>query len=64
MQSDWLFIGLFLLIVALFPGAPILIAGLIGPHKPSVPKAQTMSVVSKRLVKPGFNFGCSTIYLP
>ena len=41
MQSDWLFIGLFLLIVALFPGALMLIAGLIGPHKPSVPKTQT-----------------------
>jgi NADH-quinone oxidoreductase subunit A len=41
MQSDWLFIGLFLLIVALFPGAPILIAGLIGPHKSNSAKSQT-----------------------
>ena len=41
MQSDWLFIGLFLLIVALFPGAPIILAGLIGPHRPSTPKSQT-----------------------
>jgi NADH:ubiquinone oxidoreductase subunit 3 (subunit A) len=41
MQSDWLFIGLFLLIVALFPGAPILIAGLISPHKSNTTKSQT-----------------------
>jgi len=41
MQSDWIFIGLFVLIVALFPGAPIFLAGLISPHKPSTPKAQT-----------------------
>jgi NADH-quinone oxidoreductase subunit A len=41
MQSDWIFIGLFLLIVALFPGAPIFLAGLIAPHKSSVPKSQT-----------------------
>jgi NADH-quinone oxidoreductase subunit A len=41
MQSDWLFIGLFLLIVAIFPGAPILIAGLIAPRKPSPQKQET-----------------------
>ena len=41
MQSDWLFIGLFLLIVALFPGAPIFLAGLIAPRKPSAPKSST-----------------------
>ncbi len=41
MQSDWIFIGLFLLIVALFPGAPIFLAGLIAPHKPSASKSQT-----------------------
>ncbi len=41
MQSDWLFIGLFLLIVALFPGAPIFLAGLIGPHKSNTAKIQT-----------------------
>jgi NADH-quinone oxidoreductase subunit A len=39
MQSDWLFIGLFLLIVALFPGAPIFLAGLIAPHKQSPSKS-------------------------
>jgi NADH-quinone oxidoreductase subunit A len=41
MQSDWLFIGLFLLIVAIFPGAPILIAGLIAPRKSSPQKKET-----------------------
>lgn len=40
MQSDWIFIGLFLLIVALFPGAPIFLAGLIAPRKPSATKSQ------------------------
>jgi NADH-quinone oxidoreductase subunit A len=40
MQSDWLFIGLFLLIVALFPGAPIILAGLISPHRHSPLKSQ------------------------
>lgn len=37
MLNDWLFIGLFLLIVALFPGAPIILAGLLAPkrHTPS-----------------------------
>ncbi len=41
MSSDWLYIGLFLLIVALFPGAPILIAGLLAPRKPNPLKSQT-----------------------
>ncbi len=41
MQSDWIFIGLFLLIVALFPGAPIILAGLIAPRKSSKTKSQT-----------------------
>jgi len=41
MQSDWIFIGLFVLIVALFPGAPIFLAGLIAPRKPSKAKSQT-----------------------
>jgi NADH-quinone oxidoreductase subunit A len=35
MQSDWLFIALFILIVAAFPGVPILLAGIIGPHRPN-----------------------------
>ncbi len=41
MQTDWLFIGLFLLIVGIFPGAPILIAGWLAPRKPSPAKSQT-----------------------
>lgn len=40
MLNDWLFIGLFFLIVAIFPGAPILIAGLLNPKKPNVIKSQ------------------------
>ncbi|MBN2148362.1 MAG: NADH-quinone oxidoreductase subunit A [Anaerolineales bacterium] len=35
MLNDWLFIGLFLLIVALFPGAPIILAALINPKRPN-----------------------------
>ena len=41
MSSDWLYIGLFLLIVAIFPGAPILIAGWLAPRKPNPLKSQT-----------------------
>jgi NADH-quinone oxidoreductase subunit A len=41
MLSDWLFIGLFLLIVALFPGVPILFAGLIAPKKSNPVKRTT-----------------------
>ena len=41
MSSDWLYIGLFLLIVGLFPGAPILIAGWLAPRKPNPLKSQT-----------------------
>ena len=41
MLNEWLFIGLFLLIVAVFPGVPILLAGLIGPKKSSPQKAET-----------------------
>jgi len=40
MSSDWLYIGLFLLIVAIFPGAPILIAGWLAPRKPNPLKSQ------------------------
>ena len=35
MPGDWLYIGLFLLIVAIFPGAPILIAAFLAPPKTS-----------------------------
>jgi NADH-quinone oxidoreductase subunit A len=41
MPSDWIYIGLFLLIVAIFPGAPILIAGFLAPHKSHPLKTQT-----------------------
>jgi NADH-quinone oxidoreductase subunit A len=41
MSSDWLYIGLFLLIVAIFPGVPILIAGWLAPRKPNPLKSQT-----------------------
>jgi NADH-quinone oxidoreductase subunit A len=41
MSSDWLYIGLFLLIVAIFPGAPILISGWLAPRKPNPIKSQT-----------------------
>jgi NADH-quinone oxidoreductase subunit A len=41
MSSDWLYIGLFLLIVAIFPGAPIIIAGWLAPRKPNPLKSQT-----------------------
>ena len=41
MSSDWLYIGLFLFIVAIFPGAPILIAGWLAPRKPNPLKSQT-----------------------
>jgi NADH-quinone oxidoreductase subunit A len=41
MLNDWWFIGLFLLIVAIFPGAPILIASFLAPRKPNPIKSQT-----------------------
>jgi NADH-quinone oxidoreductase subunit A len=41
MLNEWLFIGLFILIVAIFPGVPILLAGLIGPKKSSPQKEET-----------------------
>ncbi len=40
MSSNWLYIGLFLLIVAIFPGVPILIAGWLAPRKPNPLKSQ------------------------
>src|SRR3970040_707102 len=39
MLNDWTFIGLFLLIAAIFPAAPIILLGLIlGPKKPNPDK--------------------------
>jgi NADH-quinone oxidoreductase subunit A len=40
MSVDWLYLGLFVLIVAVFPGVPILIAGWLAPHKPNPIKSQ------------------------
>lgn len=40
MTSEWIYIGIFLLIVGIFPGAPILIAYFLAPHKPSTIKSQ------------------------
>jgi NADH-quinone oxidoreductase subunit A len=41
MLDQWLFIGLFVLIVAVFPGVPILLAGILAPHKSSREKSET-----------------------
>lgn len=40
MSDSWLFIGVFLLIAAVFPGVPILFAWLIGPKKPNSIKSE------------------------
>jgi NADH-quinone oxidoreductase subunit A len=40
MLSNWLFIGIFLLIVGIFPGAPIFIAYFLAPRKPNPLKSQ------------------------
>jgi NADH-quinone oxidoreductase subunit A len=41
MSVNWLYLGLFVLIVAVFPGVPILIAGWLAPRKPNPIKSQT-----------------------
>jgi NADH:ubiquinone oxidoreductase subunit 3 (subunit A) len=41
MPHNWIYIGLFLLIVAIFPGAPILMAALLSPRKPNALKNET-----------------------
>jgi len=41
MQDDWLFIGVFLLLAAVFPAVPILIARFITPKKNNPLKNQT-----------------------
>jgi NADH-quinone oxidoreductase subunit A len=40
MQSDWLFIGVFLLLAPVFPALALLIPRLIAPRKPSPLKSQ------------------------
>ncbi len=34
-MDNWLFVGIFVLIAAVFPGAPILMAKFLGPNKPN-----------------------------
>jgi NADH-quinone oxidoreductase subunit A len=41
MLNDWLFIGIFLLIAAVFPGAPILIAHFLSPRQSNALKTET-----------------------
>ena len=41
MLSDWLYIGLFLLIAPALPAVAIILAGILGPHKPNKLKNQT-----------------------
>jgi NADH:ubiquinone oxidoreductase subunit 3 (subunit A) len=41
MLSDWLFIGLFIVVAAALPGVAIWLAGILGPHKPNPIKEQT-----------------------
>ena len=35
MLDNWLFVGLFLIVAAIFPAVPILLARVIGPSKPN-----------------------------
>ncbi len=39
-MNDWIYIGVFLLIIGIFPGAPILIAYFLAPHKSNNLKKQ------------------------
>ncbi len=41
MHSDWLFIGIFLLLAPVFPGAALIIPRLIAPSKPNPIKVDT-----------------------
>jgi NADH:ubiquinone oxidoreductase subunit 3 (subunit A) len=41
MLSDWLYIGIFMLISLFLPAAALVIAGLLGPKKPSPIKNST-----------------------
>ena len=41
MLSDWLYIGIFMLLSMFLPAAAILIAGILGPKKPSPIKNST-----------------------
>lgn len=41
MQTDWVFIGIFLLIGLVFPTVPVVLAWLISPKKPNPQKYET-----------------------
>jgi NADH-quinone oxidoreductase subunit A len=41
MQSEWIYIGIFLLVGIIVPIAPLLIAGFIAPRKPNPVKLST-----------------------
>ena len=41
MLSDWLYIGIFMLLALFLPAAAIVIAGILGPKKPSPIKNST-----------------------
>jgi NADH-quinone oxidoreductase subunit A len=41
MPNDWLYIGLFLLLAPIFPGAALLIPRIIAPRKPNPLKNET-----------------------
>lgn len=41
MLDNWLFVGVFVLIVAAFPAGPILIGRFLGPKKPNTIKSET-----------------------
>ena len=41
MLSDWQFIAIFVVLSPIFPLAPVLINGLLGPRKPNYIKQQT-----------------------
>ena len=41
MQTDWIFIGIFLLIGLVFPATPLILSYFLGPKKPNSMKHET-----------------------
>ena len=41
MQSEWIYIGLFLIVGVIIPGAAIILAAILSPHKPNPIKEST-----------------------
>jgi NADH:ubiquinone oxidoreductase subunit 3 (subunit A) len=41
MQSDWLFIGVFLVLAPIYPALALIISRIIAPRKPNAIKSQT-----------------------